>query len=101
MASSSAFNNYIVDSAMGPTCSRQVPPGSFGVPARSGHVSNKVRWLNGRASDYDSKFWDIPGDDQVIRRFQVRPLGGSRELATGPQFTFCRAFLFVPCFLYF
>ncbi|EAQ85476.1 predicted protein [Chaetomium globosum CBS 148.51] len=37
MASSSAFNNYIVDSAMGPTCSRQVPPGSFGVPARSGH----------------------------------------------------------------
>ncbi|EAQ85233.1 predicted protein [Chaetomium globosum CBS 148.51] len=27
MDSSSAFNNYIVDSAMGPTCSRQVPPG--------------------------------------------------------------------------
>ncbi|EAQ85264.1 predicted protein [Chaetomium globosum CBS 148.51] len=43
MASSSAFNNYIVDSAMGPTCSRQVPPGSFGVPAARGH-GHSCRW---------------------------------------------------------
>ncbi|EAQ83404.1 predicted protein [Chaetomium globosum CBS 148.51] len=42
MASSSAFNNYIVDSAMGPTCSRQVPPGSFGVPAARGHGTTRL-----------------------------------------------------------
>ncbi|KAK4134339.1 hypothetical protein BT67DRAFT_442261 [Trichocladium antarcticum] len=37
--------------------------------------SQQVRWLNGRASDYDT----IPQDHgDEIRRFQVRPLGGSK-----------------------
>ncbi|KAL2127279.1 hypothetical protein VTI74DRAFT_10993 [Chaetomium olivicolor] len=40
----------------------------------------QVRWLNGRASDYDGLQSRLLEMAAVIRRFQVRPLGGSKQI---------------------